>query len=125
MANITGNSIKTSDFMRVLLTLKDNIMNANNVAEICQVDSINNDEIVSFCINDSSKKIICTKLQNLDIQVNDIVLVIFTNTDFRKNLTKLKKGYQIQNIQKSELHSLSYGVVIGLIYRKENINVTE
>lgn len=119
MANITGNQTKSSDFMRVLLTLKDNIMTSNNVAEVCRIDSINNDEIIAFCINDSSKKLICTKLANLELAVDDIVLIIFTNTDFRKNLKKIKQGYNTQNIEKAELHSLAYGVIIGLIYRKE------
>lgn len=117
MANTTGNKTNSSDFLRVLLTLKDNIMQDLNVADICKVTQISGNDIVCVPISDSTVKYYCNKLQEVDIAVNDIVLVIFTNKDYRLNLKRLRSSQPIQNSTTGTLHSSEYGVVIATLFR--------
>lgn len=118
MAKITGNKGTGQDtLLDVLLALKRNIMKDNNVAEICKILSIKDDNIKVSSIN-KQEQLICTKLQGLDVKVDDIVLVIFTNTDFRINLTRIKANQQTLPLNSDVLHSSNFGVVVGLVYRK-------
>lgn len=115
----TGNQFSHSDLIRVLLQLKTITISSIKVAEVCKVVNINNNEIRCLTIN-TNETIYCNKLQDLVLQKNDIVLVIFTDTDFRQNLEKIKKEATTQIIDsKTNLHQISFGIVVGLIYRKE------
>lgn len=114
---VSGNKTVSSDFLRVLLALKKNTMRDNNVAEVCLVQDISQSEIRCNTLS-SDSVIVCEKLQDLEIQKNDVVLVVFTNTDFRQNLKRIKSNQKSVKNQDEILHSLNYGVVIGLIYRK-------
>lgn len=118
MAQYTGNKHSKGNLLDVLLSLKQNINKDMQVAEICKILSITDDDIKVTSIN-KSEQLICTKLQNLDLQVDDIVLVVFTNTDFRINLSRIKANQQTQPLSKNVLHSSNFGVVVGLVYRKE------
>ena len=116
MNNVTGNRNITDDMTRVLFAVRDNALRNTNVADIAQVRTIGND----ICCKDinTNESIICTKLQGLDIKVNDTVLIVYTNTDFRANLARIKQDIQPQTIKECTLHSKNYGVVIGVVYRK-------
>ena len=119
MAKETGNSTYSSDFLRVLLALKDNVMRDTNVAEICQVTQVNDtNDYVCVPLSDDKTKLYCCKLQDLNVQQDDVVLVIFTNTDNRLNLKRLKNNLRVQNITNKTLHSSEYGIIIGLVFRK-------
>lgn len=120
MNNQTGNNTVSSDFLRVLLALKSNIMKDCNVSEVCIVNAKEDDVYLCSPINDRKTTVYCHTLQNLDLRINDIVLVIFTNTDFRQNLKRFKANQQFVDISNDSTHSLNHGIVIGLIYRKEN-----
>lgn len=111
----TGNNVQDNDFFRLLLALKNNIMRATNVAELAIVEKVSDKEIICSMLNDSNKKITCVKFKDLMIAKNDIVLVIFTNTDFRTNLKRVKNNQSAQTIEEKDLHSKSYGVIAGII----------
>ena len=109
MAKETGNSTYSSDFLRVLLALKDNVMRDTNVAEICQVTQVNDtNDYVCVPLSDDKTKLYCCKIQNLNVQQDDVVLVIFTNTDNRLNLKRLENNLRVQNITNKTLHSSEY-----------------
>ena len=116
-----GNNTGKHTLLDVLLTLKNDILQNTNVAEVCKVTSINSEYINVELINDNTTKLICVSLQNLNLSVNDIVLVVFTNTDYRINLLKIKSQSTTQNItQSTNLHSKSYGIIVGIIYSAQN-----
>lgn len=106
----------TSDFLRVLLALKDNIFNDLNVADVCTVESINEDSVLCRTLSDQLLVSAIT-LKDLEIQTGDIVLVIFCNTDFRMKLQKIKAAQNYTSTSEEVLHSKSYGVIVGIVYR--------
>ena len=115
-----NNNTVTSDFMRVLLALKSNTLKDCNVADVYIVSSITNDGY--YCTNVSNKNIKLTAiaLQGLEIVAGDVVLVIFTNSDFRQNLKRYKQGSIITENKDIEIiHSTAFGIIVGIVYHKE------
>lgn len=114
----TGNQFSHSDLIRVLLQLKSITIQSIKVAEVCRIISIESNQIKCNTI-DTNEVIYCDKLASINLQKDDIVLVIFTDTDFRQNLSKIKQNSTPQIVKDIDLHQISYGIVVGLIYRKE------
>ena len=106
----------TSDFMRVLLALKDNVFNDLNVADVCTVESVLEETILCRTLSDKLL-VSAIPLKDLEILVGDIVLVVFCNSDFRGILQKIKTGQTYNSITEETLHSKSYGVIVGIVYR--------
>lgn len=119
----TGNRVDEPDFLKVLLTLKRNIMQDTNVAEVCKVLEINNDVYTVSPINNSNVRLKCYKLASLDPKKDDLVLVIFTNTDYRLNLNKINNNKPTQTITDELLHSLNYGVITGSVSNSGSTDV--
>ena len=82
---------------------------------------INGDVLRCEYITDSNTNIECIKLQGLDIKVSDVVLVIFTNNDFRASLNAFKAGQANTDSKTTLYHEKAYGIVVGLIYRKPEV----
>ena len=114
----SGNNTISSDFLRVLMALKKNTMKDNNVAEVAKISSISSGKITCTLLSNSKTFIYCEALKDLDVQVNDVVLIIFTNTDFRQNLNRIKNNQQPIDNSNEILHSLNYGIIVGIVYRK-------
>lgn len=119
MDEYKGNKNSTSAFLEVLMALKENINKDLNVAEIGRVVNINEDKIKVQLLNNSDQRLICYKLKGLVLDVNDYVLIVFTNSDFRSNLNKIKNNKLPQNIENEQWHSTNYGIIIGVIYKEE------
>lgn len=116
---ITGNQNKSSDFLKVLLALKDNVMRSINCADVGEVISVKNGKYECRLLSDSKMIIECEKLFNLEVNISDVVLITFTKSDFRQNLVRIKQGQQIVDSVKDTLHSINYGIITGIIYKKE------
>lgn len=114
-----GNKNSTSAFLEVLMALKENINKDLNVAEIGRVIDINQDKIKVQLINNDQQKLVCYQLRDLQLENGDYVLIIFTNSDFRSNLTKIKNNKLPQNIDERSFHTTNYGVIVGIIYKEE------
>lgn len=116
-----GNNNTDASFLDVLFALKDNIMKDLNVADIVTVISVDNDNRKFRCklLANPNLQVECTNLQSLEVKVNDVMLAVFTTSDFRTNLSKVKNDQQLLKIENQTLHSKNYGVLVGLIYRKE------
>lgn len=114
MSEYTGNKIGGSTLFDVLLTLKQNVMRDTNVAEICKVLEVKSDATyVVAPLNNSKQKLFCQTYNGSKVNVNDIVLVIFTNTDNRLNLNKVNNKQTTQSLNSVNLHSSEYGIIIG------------
>lgn len=116
-----GNDTENSSFLDVCFALKNNVFRTMNVADVCVVREINGDILRCEYITDSGTNIECIKLQGLDINVSDVVLVIFTNNDFRASLNAFKANQTNTDSKTALYHEKAYGVVVGLIYRKSEV----
>lgn len=116
-----GNDTQNSSFLDVCFALKNNVFRTLNVADVCVVREINEESLRCEYITDSNTNIVCVSLQDLDVKVGDVVLVIFTNNDFRASLNAFKAGQTSTDSKTTMLHERAYGVVIGIIYRKPEV----
>ena len=114
MSEITGNKgTNNYQLIDVLLTLKDKIMKDLNVCEICRIVEKRSDkEYLVTPLNDSNQKLYAYNLFNLNLEKENIVLVIFTNTDNRINLSKVDNNISTQNTNGKDLHSLEFGIIL-------------
>lgn len=120
MENVgTGSKAASSDTLRLLLAVKESAMKATHVAEVCQVIQVNEDTYVCRELN-SFNEVLCIALNDLQINENDVVLVLFTDTDYRSNLNRLKANKQLQKIDDRILHTRDSGIIIGIVYKESN-----
>lgn len=116
-----GNETENSSFLDVCFALKNNVFRTLNVADVCVVREINNGSFRCEYITNSNVTIECTKLEGLDIKAGDVVLVVFTNNDFRASLNAFKAKRNNTNFTTVSFHEKSYGVIVGLIYRRPEV----
>ena len=114
----TGNKVTNDDFLQVLLALKENIMKATGVAEVCQAVNVS-DGVYSCKTISSGTNVECYPLQGLEVNIDDVVVVLFTDTDFRANLKRIKNGKETQAVKEGTLHAKDCGIIIGILYRGE------
>lgn len=121
MGDVNGNKNLNNGFLDVLMALKKNTMKNTRVAEIGIVEDSTN--LKCSLLNNSSTYIQCTKLSSVTVNKGDVVLILFTDTDFRNNLKRINDN--LKPLEVTEVnHSINYGVIIGII--KENTeNATE
>lgn len=113
-----GNKTNTKDFLEILEAAIGNSMRNCNVAEVARIISINEDEILCEVLS-TGEKLTAVPISTLELLVDDVVGIIFTNTDFRANLKQIKAGAETNKIKNPELHRKAFGIIFGLIYRKE------
>lgn len=113
--------ISKNDDLEVLLALKRNILRDLKVASLGIVKSIK-DNIIKVNLfptytNESEITIDCYCLKNLEVNKDNVVLVLFLDRNFIQNLNQKNNNQQLTRIDSKniELHSLKYGVVIGII----------
>ena len=117
-----GNKQTTFTLDDIFKAMKGNIFRDLNVADIVRVMSVDdmNSKYMCTLLSNPDLRIETTKLQDLTIQKDDVMLCIFTSTDFRTNLSKFKNKQVLQTTTNETLHSKNYGVLVGLIYREQN-----
>lgn len=129
MANQTsGNKHLGSTNTDVMMAFKSMIMNELNVAELCQVerqDSVDEYRYRCKMINNSNTIFEAIRVKNLKINVGDIVIVVFCNSDFRTNLKRKEKNQQFQNENNIYKHSLNYGIIVGCLGKDDPIKDEE
>lgn len=113
--------ISKNDDLEVLLALKRNILRDLKVASLGIVKSIK-DNIIKVNLfptytNESEITIDCYCLKNLEVNKDNVVLVLFLDRNFIQNLNQKNNNQQLTKVDSRniELHSLKYGVVIGII----------
>lgn len=120
-----NNENSSSSFTDLINALRNNIMRNTNVADLVQVIQINDGTYKVQSITNTEVIIDCISLSGLTFQVNDIALILFTKNDFKTNLTKIKNGQTIATTDNKIMHSKAYGILIGLVYRKETENASK
>ena len=108
-----------SDFLQVLLALKDNTMKDIHANDIAIVTQVNGSNYICTLMSDENVVFSCVASMGLDVATNDVVLVSFCDTEFRSNLKRFKQGQTLQVNDSTTLHSRAFGVITNIIYRKE------
>lgn len=116
--NYKGNEVNSKDFLEILFALKNNIMKDLNVCEVAQIESISSG-IYKCKILSTDEVITAIPLQNLQIAQNDVVVILFSNTDFRTNLKRIQNDNAGITDNTLNLHNKSFGIIIGILYHKE------
>ena len=116
--NYKGNEVNSKDFLEILFALKNNIMKDLNVCEVAQIESISSG-IYKCKILSTDEVITAVPLQNLQIVQNDVVVILFSNTDFRTNLKRIQNDNTAITDDTLNLHNKSFGIIIGILYHKE------
>lgn len=122
MADIRYETINTEqpDLLSVLLALKENIMIELNVATIGKVRSIEGQtakvQLYPAIKNEQPQTIYSIISSNLDVNVNDIVVVLYLDRNFISALKKLKQNQNPSSISDDViLHSKEYGIIISVL----------
>ena len=106
------NNTVSSDFLRVLLTLKANIMKDSNNVDVCQITKkIDGEYLGTSLTTQSILTLDC--IEGITINVNDYAVVIFADRDYRTNLSRMRRGLIPIYQDNQTLHSRSYGIIIG------------
>lgn len=116
---MNGNKTQSNDFLQILLAVKRNTMKETHVSTVATVVSIDAANMIASCKRLTSRNtdLLCIIPYDMDVQQGDIVCVLFTDDDFRVNLTKIKNNASYADVETSTLHSLEYGIVIKIIHR--------
>lgn len=112
-----GNHTENTSFMDVIFALKQNIFKTLNTCDLYVVRQLG-DKLMCESLTNSDTKIEAIKLRELDVQVDDIVLVMFTAQDFRASLNAYKNNNANTNSETTEFHKKTYGIIAGVVYRK-------
>ena len=110
-----GNS---SDFLKVLLALEAKTMRDTHVATIAKIVELGTTThrcVVIPTLKDESEKFIYAYyLEDITLNVDDVVLILFTDRNFTQNLRQIDYNQKLSLLDsQSELHSQSYGIIIG------------
>lgn len=106
----------------VLLALKTNIFKTLKVATLAQVVSVDNDTVTATIFplykDEDELNLEVQKLKNIEVSKGDIVLILFLDRNFNQNLKQTQNNQTRTKLIDSKdnfLHSLKYGVIIGVL----------
>ena len=108
------NQSQNTSLTEVLLAVKHSTMLDTHVAEVCKVESIDDNDITCRILS-LDMSISCRKLDGVEVKENDCVLVIFTDRAFKTNLYRKSQNIQTSIVDDSVLHSFNFGIIIGVI----------
>lgn len=101
---------------KVLDALKSNILRNTHVATFAQVKAIesNNRVLVEFIpkIKDSTSYVYVYNASPFEVKVDDLVIVLFMDKNFKINLRQYQSNYELTEIEANVLHSIEFGVII-------------
>lgn len=118
--NQAGLNGTSSDFLKVLLALEAKTMRDLHVASIAKVVDATTEpytcQLIPTFKDEKEKNIFAYCLEGITLENNDWVLILFTDRNFIRNLKQARLNQNISNIEsQSELHSQTYGIIIGKI----------
>lgn len=114
MANITGNKNNFNSFQRLIEALRDNILRTIHVSVIAKVDKILDNGLYQCTVLGNNNIIQCNSI-NLTISANDVVIVLFTDNDYRDIINKSLLGLEVDDSNTKVKHSIDYGVIVGVL----------
>ena len=108
-----SNKVLSGDFLKVLLALKESIMKDIHCSELAIIKEVYTNNCNCSLLSNPEIKINAYKTKGTICRVGDIVLVAFSDNDFRSNLLKKDNDSQLQVIDSPIKHQLDYGIIIS------------
>ena len=108
-----SNKVFSGDFLKVLLALKESIMKDIHCSELAIIKEVYTNNCNCSLLSNPEIKINAYKTKGTICRVGDIVLVAFSDNDFRSNLLKKDNDSQLQVIDSPIKHQLDYGIIIS------------
>ena len=111
-----GVSVEENDLTALVLALKYNINRDLNVATLAKVVDVNKNVCEPFPLieNEEKKNIYCLKIKNLELNVGDIVIILFCDRNFIQSYNQIINNQLPTKLKENtNLHSDKYGVIIG------------
>ena len=120
-------SVKNDSELDVLLALKENIFKNLKVGSFGQVKKVNEEDNTASVVlfpaykNNIEISINVTICKNLVIKEDDVVVILFLDTNFKQSLRQTLKQQKRSSLDTSivEMHSINYGVVIASMSRSD------
>lgn len=109
---IEGNRNQTNNLLDLLLALKENIMRDTSVADFGKVTKVSEDGKYICDLINTNETVVCISF-GISASVDDVVLILFTDTDFRVNLKSIQQGRESSEVNTVHRHSKNYGVIIS------------
>lgn len=107
------------DLLSAFSLLKNRIMKTTHTCDVAIVMEVNNNYVKCKLVNSPEVMITCYKIPSLPAQVDDKVIVIYTDKDTRTNLINLNNNLEPVFVDEDKTyHSLDYGIIIS------NLNYT-
>lgn len=126
-------NFQDSSLAKVLDALKSNIMRNTHVATLGIIKQLNNDntayvQFIPENKNEDSSNVICYNASPFKLTINDLVVVIFIDKDFKHVLNQYNKNMALTKQGDDVLHSIEHGVIItkynGTISSKDTYPVS-
>ena len=114
-----GNDVVSSDFLKVLLALKDNIMRDLHCNDIGIVVSTSGNECVCKLLSNPDIKISCTKINNIITDKDDVVFIAYTDINSKHNVKQLSDQKDLRNQTIGNKHAYENAVIV-LNYSKQS-----
>lgn len=107
------------DLLSAFSLLKNRIMKTTHTCDVAIVMEVNNNYVKCKLVNSPEVMITCYKIPSLPAQVDDKVIVIYTDKDTRTNLININNNLEPVFVDEDKTyHSLDYGIIIS------NLNYT-
>lgn len=108
-----SNKVFSGDFLKVLLALKESIMKDIHCSELAIIKEVFDNNCNCSLLSNPDIKINAYRTKGTRCRVGDIVLVAFSDNDFRSNLVKKDNNAKLQAIDSTVKHQLDYGIIIS------------
>lgn len=108
-----SNKVFSGDLLKVLLALKDSIMKDIHCSELAVIKEVFTDNCNCSLISNPNIKINAYRVKGTRCKVGDVVLVAFSDNDFRSNLVKKDNNTKLQTIDSVVKHQLDYGIIVS------------
>ena len=118
MNKTTGNEVVSSDFLRVLLALKDNIMKDLHCNDIGIVTSVKENICLCKLLSKPDVTVACTKVNNIVTDVDDIVFIAYLDSNAKNNAQRLNNNQDLRDKTTGKLHAYENAVIV-LNYSKQ------
>lgn len=112
-----GNKAPANSLVEVLLKLKEVTFRDINCVNIGIIQS----EKTLTLLNNPDMTLNYLKLQNLELQKDDLVVIAFCDEDINTNYNKFIRGVDLKEKTTDSInkHSKNNAIVIGILYRNE------
>lgn len=116
-----GNYTENTSIIDLLLTVKSNIFKTMHTSSVCIVkEAFDDGSFRCSFIDESNIYVDAICMMGVEAKVDDAVLVIFTDRDYRASLNAYKNNQQNTNSTTKSYHDLLFGIVVGIVARRQN-----